>query len=155
MKFVAFIASVMVCAQSMAALVIYTDRPTDRVQAVVDMYAKTGGDSVQIIEMTAEEIIEKAKDPNTVADIFFVKDGYYLHNLKAINAFAPMNSVLINDNIESMKRDDDGAWTFITTRVRTLVYDDSVDVSGINSYADLADPQWVGTLCLRKGTNAY
>lgn len=155
MKFIAFLATVLMSFQSMAALVIYTDRPTDRVQAVADLYKKSGGDSVQILEMTAEEIIEKAKDPKTVADIFFVKDGYYLHGLKAINAFSPMKSAVIDSNIEPMKRDDDGAWTFITTRVRTLVYDDSVDVSAINSYADLADPQWAGTLCLRKGNNAY
>lgn len=155
MKFIVLLVVLVFSSQTIASLIMYTDRPKDRMQIIVDKYEKNSGEKVEIFELTADEIIEKAKDPKTVADIYVVKDGVYLQSLKSNNLLALINSSIIKDNVLPMMRDDDGAWTFISFRARTLVYDASLDVSQIKTYANLAEPQLAGTLCLRQGTNVY
>lgn len=155
MKLFVTLATLLMTASAMADLVLYTDRPAARMQAIADMYKAAGGETVQVMEMPYADILMKAQEPNSDADVIFVKDGVFLQELKQNNLLAPMNSAVLAANVQPALRDSDNAWTFITARARTLVYDDSVDVSGINTYADLADPQWAGTLCLRSGKNSY
>lgn len=155
MKLFVIFASLLISTQAMADLVLYTDRPAARMQAVADMYKAAGGEAVQVVEMKVGEVFIKAQDPASTADVLFVKDGIYLQELKENNLLAPMTGTELAANVEPALRDSDNAWTFVTARARTLVYDDSVDVSSINSYADLADPQWAGTLCLRTSKNSY
>ncbi len=155
MKVILIFASLIMSFSAGADLVMYTDRPAARMQAVADMYKAAGGETVQVVEMKVGEVFVKAQDPNSTADILYVKDGVYLQEIKENNLFAPMNSTVIANTVQPALRDSDNAWTFITARARTLVYDDSVDVSTINTYADLADAQWAGTLCLRTSKNSY
>lgn len=155
MKSFVLIASLLMSVSAMADLVLYTDRPAARMQVVADMYKAATGEVVQVNEMSYADVLMKAQDPGSTADVLFVKDGVYLQELKQNNLFAAMNSPVLTANVEPALRDSDNAWTFITSRARTLIYDDSVDVSAINTYADLADPQWAGTLCIRTANNSY
>lgn len=157
MKIVSLISSLFLAIPTFADVVLYTDRPTARMQVIADMYAKAGGDNIIIKEMKAPEIMSsiKASGSSSDADVIFVKDGVYLNDLKNQNMLSAFSSSDIVNNTDASLRDGDNMWTFITARARTLVYDDSVDVSAINSYADLADPKWAGTMCLRTSKSSY
>lgn len=157
MKFVSVLASVLLAVPAFADVVLYTDRPTARMQVVADMYAQAGGDKIEINELKVSDIFMKLKTDgaSSPADVVFVKDGVYLQELKNNNLFAPLSSTFIDNNVEASLKDSDKMWSFITYRARTLVYDDSVDVSMINTYEDLSKPEWAGTLCLRTSQSSY
>lgn len=155
MKFLNLFLVLLTANSALAGLTVYTDRPANRIEELGRMYKSNGGTDINVVEMKAEDIIEKLSGLDIEADVIFVKDGVYLHSLKGAGHLSRVNSTVINASVDQNLRDPDGAWTFVTTRVRALVYDSSMDVSSINSFADLANSDWAGTLCLRSGTNVY
>lgn len=157
MKLLSLVVSLIIATPALADVVLYTDRPTARMQVVADMYAQAGGDKIIIKEMTPADILLKIKTDGAAsdADVIFLKDAVYLNDFKTQNMFSAFTANSIIGNTEASLRDSDNKWTFITTRARTLVYDDSIDVSTINTYADLADPKWAGTLCVRSSKSSY
>ncbi|MCC6137189.1 MAG: extracellular solute-binding protein [Bdellovibrionaceae bacterium] len=157
MNFILLLSSLFLSIPSFADVVLYTDRPTARMQVVADMYAKAGGDVIQINELKPAEILLKLQTDGAAspADVIFVKDAVYLQDYATKNVFAPMASQIIKNNVESSLKSNQNLWTFITVRARTLVYESSIDVSTINSYEDLAKNQWAGSLCLRTSQSSY
>lgn len=157
MKIIIILVSVLVTVPSFADIVLYTDRPAARMQAVADLYAKAGGDVVQVNELKTADLLAKlqAEGANSPADVVFVKDAVYLQELKDKQKLAPMTSAVVNSNVEANFKDAQNFWTFVTVRARTLVYDSSVDVSAIKTYEDLANSQWAGSLCLRTSQSSY
>lgn len=155
--FVQAVISTAFIASASADIVLYTDRPTDRMQVVADMYLAAGGEPVTIIEAGYPQLLAQlqAEGDTSPADVIFVKDGVYLAELSNQGFFAPFTSPYIEQNVEPSMKDAQNRWTFITYRARTLVYDASVDVSSINTYADLANPEWAGTLCVRTSKSSY
>jgi iron(III) transport system substrate-binding protein len=138
-----------------ADLTLYTDRPTARMQVVVDAFEKATGNKTTIVElkwdaMKAQLAQEGSSSP---ADVIFVKDLVYLNELAKDGRLQKMNSTVVNAKVDTSQRTD--YWTAVTYRARTLVYESSLDVSGINTYEDLAKPEYASTLCLRTSTSAY
>ncbi len=140
-----------------ADVVLYTDRPTARMQVVADMYVKAGGEKIQIVEAAYPDLLAKLKSEGTAssADLIFVKDGVYLTELANLGYLSAFNSDYINQNVPAPLKDNQNRWVFITHRILTLVYESSVDVSSINSYADLANPELAGTICVRTSKSSY
>lgn len=138
-----------------AELVLYTDRPTATMQVIADGFkAKTGTD-VLIFEASWADLKNKlATEGNkSPADVIMVKDLVYLNELVADGRLGQFQSSLAQETVDPSMVSP--YWVAITYRVRTLVYNPSLDVSGISTYADLADPQWAGQLCLRTSKAAY
>lgn len=152
-KLIASLFIMMFSFQAMADLVLYTDRPTTRMKAVADKFKTATGTNVQIVELPYKDLFAKlqsegAKSP---ADVILVKDLVYLTELARLGYFSPMTSQAIQQQVLPAMRDPQNLWTAITIRARTLVYDASIDVSSINTYEDLAKPEWAQTLCIRSG----
>lgn len=142
-------------ASAFADLTVYSDRPEDRIQPIADAFTKKTGEAVIIKKMSATEI-EKAlvdEGQNSPADVAIVKDMIYMDNLVRANMMQPLNSAFAKTNVRPEMLAEH--WTAIAFRARTLVYHKSFDVSGINSYKDLADPQYAGLLCLRTSKSTY
>lgn len=156
-KSIQILASLFFLANAKADVVLYTDRPTARMQVVSDMYVKAGGEKVQIVEAVYPDILARLKSEGSIspADVIFVKDGVYLTELAKLGYFTPFKSNYIDQNVQSPLKDDQDRWVFITHRILTLVYEASLDVSSINSYEDLASPELAGTLCVRTSTSSY
>lgn len=141
--------------QAFADLALYTDRPTARMQVLADKFLAETGVKVQILEQKTPDLIAriKAEGESSPADVVYVKDAVYLAQL--VGSFSKLESSYINKNVRSSYKDDNNLWTFVTVRARTLVYDQNFDVSQINSYEDLANNKYVGTLCLRTSQSTY
>lgn len=140
------------------ALVIYTDRPTDRVQpAAVEFEARTG-QKVTIVELSYDKLLArlKAEAQNPVADLIFVKDLVLLAELSKDGYFQALQTPAVTSLVEPAMQDSQKMWTAITYRARTLVYDPAqVKANEIQNYVDLADAKWAGRLCLRTGKGGY
>lgn len=138
-----------------ADLNLYTDRPAARMQVVADDFLKKTGIKVNVLELKTDELTAKLKEDGAAspADVIVVKDFMYLNQLVKEGRFAKIQSAVIRNNVDSSMYTD--YYTAISYRARTLVYESSLDVSSINTYADLAKADFAGTLCLRTSKSTY
>ncbi len=155
MKLILLVTTLLGVFSANADLNLYTDRPTARMQVVADEYFKATGTKVNILELPWDALNAQLKDEgaSSPADVIFVKDSVYLNKLVQDGRLAKMQSSVIRNSVDPSMYTD--YYTAITYRVRTLVYESSLDVSAINSYADLAKADYAGTLCLRTSKSAY
>jgi iron(III) transport system substrate-binding protein len=155
MKFFILLTGLFCFLNANADLTLYTDRPTARMQVVADEFFKSTNIKVNIVEIPWAEMSGQLKQegPSSPADVIFLKDSVYLNNLVKQGGLAKMQSSYVRNNVDASMYND--YYTAITYRARTLVYESSLDVSSINSYADLAKPDYAGTLCLRTSKSQY
>jgi len=155
MKFLLILIISLSSAWAHADLILYTDRPTDRMMVATEAFKKQTGINTQIVELGWNDLKAKlaSEGSNSPADVIMVKDVVFLNELVKESRLASMDSKIANEKVDPSMRTE--FWTAITYRARTLIYDPQADVSQINSYADLADPKYAGTLCLRTSKSAY
>lgn len=151
---IAFLVSLL-AVQAQAQLTLYTDRPTARMQVVTDAFTEQTGVSVEIVEKGWADLKAQlqAEGDSTPADVILVKDLVYLNELVQMQSLRPLESTVAKELVDPAMQSE--LWTAITYRARTLIYHPSVDVSGIQTYADLAKPEYQGMLCLRTSKSAY
>lgn len=143
---------------SFAELVLYTDRSPDAIAPIVAEFEKRTGESVVIVSMGYKEIRERLEleGANSPADLVFTKDLVYLSELERMGVFQPMSSPEVVNAVEPYMQSPEKNWTAITFRARTVVYSPVTVMPGeITSYADLAQPQWQGRLCVRVSSSSY
>lgn len=143
---------------SAATLNLYTDRPTDRLKPLADQFKAQNGVDVVIVELPYKDLLKKlqAEGGSSPADIIYTKDLVYQAELAEQGFYQAMDSKKVQGSVVSGMRDPRNLWTAVTYRARTLVFDPKrTDVSAINSYEDLAKPEFAGRLCLRTSNNSY
>ncbi len=143
-----------------AALTIYTDRPTARVQFVADRFTAQTGETVDIVELGYDSLLQKLEleGKESIADVIYVKDMVYLAELANKGLLQPLESAFVKGAVSAQMRDPNGLWTAITMRARTMVYSadtSRIDPLELSTYADLAKPKWAGRLCLRTSKGSY
>jgi iron(III) transport system substrate-binding protein len=143
--------------QASADLVLYTDRSAERMGEVASRFEKSTGTKVVVLQSAYVALKERLdlEGVDSPADVILVKDLVYLGELSQNGWFVPMKSSFVESAVAPSLRDPKGLWTTVSFRARTLVYDANMDVSSINTYADLADPKWAGTLCLASSSASY
>lgn len=158
MKISVLMAALFVSVNAMADVVLYTDRPTARIQPAAQEFEARTGQKVQIVELPYGKLLERLKTEgaNSPADLIFVKDMVYLAELSQGGFFQPMVTPAVTGLVDAQMQDPAKLWNAVTYRVRTLVYDPAqVDANEINTYEDLADAKWAGRLCLRTSNGGY
>lgn len=143
---------------SAANLTLYTDRPADRLKPLAEQFKNQTGVEVTIVELPYKDLLKKlqTEGSESPADMIYTKDLVYQAELAALGFYQPMDSKKVQVSVSSSMRDPRNLWAAVTYRARTLVYDSNrTDVSQINSYEDLAKPEFAGRLCLRTSNNSY
>ncbi len=141
-----------------ADLVIYTDRPTARLQPIADQFTDQTGEKIQIVELAYPAIKTKLieEKENSPADIVFVKDLIFLNEMTKLDWFQSFKSEIITKSVPQAFRHSKNLWTGISSRARTVVYNSAtVNPTEIENYEDLAQKKWAGRICLRSGTHPY
>ncbi len=137
---------------------IYTGRHYDLETAFVQFSEETGI-SVEFLPGSDSELRERieAEGEETQADVYLTVDAGNLAIAAEQGIFAPIDSPELEAAIPESLRDPDGNWFGLTVRARTLVYHpDRLTTDEMpDSYADLADPEWEGRVCLRDSSNVY
>jgi iron(III) transport system substrate-binding protein len=108
-------------------------------------------------------MLQNYSDPAVLAqpdsvkpDLIIAKDLVFLTQIKNLGLTQAMDQLPIFSDIKpGMMDSKDLHWVGITYQARTLAYGVNVDVSSINSYEDLAKPEWAGRLCVRTSNNSY
>jgi len=160
MRISALLATLVFAMNAMADITVYTDRPEARMKVVVENF-KAINKNVEVklvlfksyAEIKAQLVADGA---NGTADVVYTND---LVNITELDGEGYLQAMTPNtaDVVDASMRDPNNKWTAITYRARTLVYDKTLaaQVAEINTYEDLADPKWAGTLCMRTSNHPY
>lgn len=141
-----------------AALTVYTDRPTARVEIAAKKFTDTTGESVTIVELGYGALLKKLQEEgaSSPADVIFVKDMVYLAELAKDGYFQAMPADLARGAVVDQLRDPQNLWSAVSMRARTIVYGAGrVEPSELSTYEALGDAKWTGRLCLRTGNGSY
>lgn len=141
---------------AMADLVVMTDRPQSRYQKAAQIFAEQTGGKVTFIEAQYPALLTQLST-GTQADLILIKDLVLIADLQKKDLLKSFpNFSVINNRVASSMRDPAQQWTALTFRTRTLAYNPAaVDPQDIQTYADLAKPEWAGRLCLRTSKADY
>ena len=135
---------------------IYSFRQAFLMQPLIDQFQKETGIVVNTI-YAKKGLIEKVKAAKgkETADLILTVDIANL--MGAVNAGLAdtIKSDVLTANIPAEFRDAGGKWFGITSRSRVVyasnerVYQDAI------TYEELADPKWMGKICIRSGQHNY
>ncbi len=137
---------------------IYTGRHYDLEEAFTQ-FAEETGISIEFLEVSDAEARERiaAEGENTEADIYMTVDAGNLVRAVEQGILQPIDSPVLDAAVPESLRDPNGYWYALSARARTIVYNpDRVGADELpTTYAELAEPQWEGRVCLRNSSNTY
>ena len=139
-------------------LVVYTSRQPHLVEPLFEQFTAETGIEIDYINDSEGALIERlaAEGGNTEASVFMTVDAGNLWLAEQRGLLQPLTSEVLDERIPSVLRDPDGHWFGLSVRARTIMYHpDRVDPSALSSYAQLAEPEWQGRLCLRTSRKVY
>lgn len=137
---------------------IYSSRHYDTDLELFDKFTEETGISINLIEGSSDELIERIKSEgvNSPADIVVTVDAGRLWRAKEADILQPYNSDYLDNRIASELRDVDGYWVGLSRRVRGIIYNtDQVSSDDLEGYWELADEKWDGRVCVRSSNNIY
>lgn len=158
MKVLLFLLAQVSVVASAATVVLYSDRPTARVAPLVQEFEAATGHKVTIVEANAGDLLKRleAEGDKTEADLLMLKDLVFLQDATNAKLFQPLGSATLTAGVEPSMQNSEKGWTALSYRVRTMIYNPQfVQPSELSTYANLADPEWEGSLCIRVSKSSY
>lgn len=139
-------------------ITVYSARAEHLIRPLFERYTQETGIEIRYITDNAGALIQrlKAEGSNTPADVLLTVDAGNLWQASEEDLFQPLNSEIIEAQIPAHIRAEDGAWTSLSVRARTLIHStERVDPSELSTYEALVEPQWEGRVCLRTSKSVY
>ncbi len=136
---------------------IYSSRHYDTDERLYSDFTAATGITVNRIDGTAEELIErlKAEGANSPADILITVDAGRLNQADAAGLFQPVESAALAARIPAELRHPEGHWFGFSSRARIIFYDKEKVANPPQTYAELASPEYKGMVCIRSASNIY
>lgn len=137
---------------------VYSARHYDSDQVLFDAFTEETGIQVNLIEATAEELVERIRGEgaNSPADVIITVDAGNLWRADQAGLLASVDSETLNAAIPENLRHPEGKWFGLATRARVIIYNkETVSPEELSTYEDLASETWQGRLCIRSSTNIY
>lgn len=137
---------------------IYSARHYQSDDALYDAFTNATGIRVRRIEGTDDALIERILQEGAAspADILFTVDAGRLWRAEQAGIFQAVESPVLEERIPPQLRHPEGKWFGFSSRARMIFYDpERIEAGAVQRYEDLADPRWVGELCVRSGGHIY
>ena len=137
---------------------LYSARHYDTDFTLYDTFTERTGIAVNLIEGGSDALIERIANEGeyTPADILITVDAGRLWRAQERGIFQPVASDVLEQRIPAHLRDPEGHWFGLSKRARVIVHaKDSPLAGGVTRYADLANPELRGTVCMRSSSNIY
>lgn len=155
----ALIASTFVSSTALAAdeVNVYSYRQPFLIKPLFDAFTNETGIKVNVVfakKGLAERL--KREGQNSPADLVFTVDIGRLNEVYEKDLVQGVSSKELENNIPAQYRDPEGKWFGLTTRTRSIYASkERVDLEKLQSYEDLAKPEWKGRICTRSGKHPY
>jgi iron(III) transport system substrate-binding protein len=136
---------------------LYSSRHYDTDERLYTDFEKMTGITINRIEGKADELIARigAEGANSPADVLLTVDTSRLDRAKNAGLLQPVESDILEARIPGYLQDSENQWFGFSQRARILFFDKTEVTDPPRRYADLADPKYVGQVCIRSGTNVY
>jgi len=137
---------------------IYSSRHYDTDLALYDDFTRETGIRVNRIEAGADALIERIASEGefSPADMLITVDAGRLWRAEEAGVLSPVQSAVLDERLPDYLRHPDGLWFGLSTRARVIIYNKAAgEPEGLDTYQDLADPAWQGSICVRSSSNIY
>ena len=136
---------------------VYSYRQPFLIKPMFDQFTKETGIKVNTV-FAKSGLVERLENEgqNSPADIIFTVDVGNLSNAVEANLTQGVNTDLLAKKIPSEFRDPDGHWFGLTNRARIIVTSkERINEGDVESYEDLAKPEFANRICTRSGKHVY
>ena len=136
---------------------IYSYRKPHLLAPFLDAYAAETGIKFNVVH-APKGLVQRLKSEGagSPADVVLTVDASRISELAASGLLAPLSSPVIESHVPPHLRAKDNTWTALSTRARVIVTSkDRVPADAIKRIEDLANPEWQGRVCSRKGSHVY
>ena len=140
------------------AVNIYSARHYDSDEILYKAFTDETGIEVNVLEGDSDQLMERMQREGIAspADVMLTVDAGRLWRAEQDGLFQSVDSEVLNERLPEAMRQPDGLWFGFSQRARVIFYNrENFDPSQIESYEDLADPQFEGKLCIRSSNNIY
>jgi iron(III) transport system substrate-binding protein len=137
---------------------VYSHRHYDVDRQLFERFTAETGIRVNVVTGSADELITRLQTEgrSSPADVLITVDAGRLYRAKDRGLLQAVESAVLESNVPSSLRDEEGHWFALTTRARVLAYArDRVDASELTTYEALAEPRWRGRILVRSSENVY
>ena len=137
---------------------VYSGRHYNSDRQVFKDFKQKTGIKVRLVEASGISLVERLKreGSNSNADVILLVDAARINNAAKANLLQSIDGSAILNNIPERYKDPSNRWFGLTRRVRSIIVNPKkVNPQSIKTYADLAKPEFLGQLCLRKRNNVY
>jgi len=137
---------------------VYSGRHYDSDIAIYDAFTEETGIRVNIIEAGGDALIERIAQEGEAspADLFITADAGILWRADQRGIFRAIDNDTLEARVPSQFRHPEGKWFGLSKRARIVIYNKEQGLpDGLETYADLANPAYTGTICVRSSSNIY
>ncbi|WP_415392694.1 Fe(3+) ABC transporter substrate-binding protein [Paracoccus sp. SJTW-4] len=134
---------------------IYTTREPGLIQPLLDVYTEKTGVKVNTVFLKdgmPERVASEGE--SSPADLLMTVDAGNLADLVEKGLTQPVDSAVLAEAVPENLRDAEGNWFALSMRARVLYAAKDLGLDSFQ-YADLADPQYKGRVCIRSGQHPY
>lgn len=139
-------------------LTVYSGRHYG-IETAFERFEEETGVAVEFLTGRDGELRERiaAEGEDTEADVYLTVDAGNLWAAAEEGLFQPIESTVLEESIPAELRDAQNRWFGFAVRTRTIVYNvDTMDLADVpTTYAELAEPEWDGRICLRNSSEGY
>lgn len=146
------------CAAAAGEVNVYSSRHYDTDLALYEDFTCETGIKVNRIEAEADALLERiaAEGEFSPADLFITVDAGRLWRAEEAGVLAPVVSPVLAERIPASLRDPQNRWFGLTTRARIIIYNKAKGApAGLETYEDLAKPEFKGRICMRSSSSIY
>ena len=136
---------------------IYSARHYDTDDQLYQAFTEATGITVNRIEGESDELLARmqSEGANSPADVFITVDAGRMWRAEQAGLLSPVESALLEERIPEALQHPDNLWFGLATRARVFFYAKDRVENPPQTYADLADPKWDDSLCIRSSMNIY
>ncbi len=136
---------------------IYSSRHYDADDQLYTAFEEKTGITVNRIEADADELIArlKAEGQNSPADVFLTVDAGRIWRADEAGLLQAVESDYLETRIPAHLQHPENHWFGFSQRARIIFYDREDVANPPQTYADLADDQYEGQICIRSSSNIY
>lgn len=134
---------------------IYTTREPGLIQPLLDAYTEKTGVKVNTVFLKdgmPERVASEGE--SSPADLLMTVDAGNLADLVEKGLTQPVDSAVLAEAVPENLRDAEGNWFALSMRARVLYAAKDLGLESFQ-YADLADPEYKGRVCIRSGQHPY
>ncbi|TFL17682.1 extracellular solute-binding protein [Jannaschia formosa] len=136
---------------------LYSSRHYDTDERLYSDFEEMTGVTINRIEGNADELIARmeAEGANSPADVLLTVDTSRLHRADEAGLLQSVDSEILEERIPAQYQDDENQWFGFSLRSRIIFFDKEAVENPPQTYADLANDEYEGMICIRSSTNTY